>query len=669
MPHQAKKSILGLNFLFLVLVLFGFFALFSPLNLKALEGDVTNGDDGSEENQNILSPGSNLNLNNVSVRMLISAISEITGKNFIIDPVISGNVSFVSGKEIPESELYNTFLLILQAYNYEAVEVGGNLYRIMPRVNAKKTNTKVVDFADVNSSPEIATTIITLNYIKAAKAFEILRPLIPDESHLAIYEPSNQLIISASEQSINQIRNLLEDIDVNIEMEQTEIIELKNSSALEIINILNSLTKPEDVDKAFISADSRTNNLLIKGKDERRKEVIDIIQKLDSPLENNNTIEIVALNYLDAKETATVLNELMRKTSQGENPTLTNDVSIQASEATNSLIVKGNNVEIKTIKDLVAKIDTKKPQVLVEAIIADVSDDFASELGVQWGGLKDGNYLGSVNFSASSNSIKSIGGNLLRGRQDLIVDSLGSGAVIGAALGNWSLLLNALENNSKANVLSRPSIVTLDNQEAEIFVGENVPFIQSSSGGDTPTTTVERTEVGIKLKVKPKINPDKKVTMNIEQEISALSPTAQNSTAVDLITQSRKINTKVSMDDREIIVLGGLSSDQNQIVEQQIPLLSSIPVLGKLFSYETKGFNKRSLMIFIRVVILPENSLQEINTLYQRNIKLPDLDEPPMYKEKIDEIYPSTEDSEIKDSTTTAFDKKIVLPEPFKEEK
>lgn len=565
------------------------------------------------------------NLKNAELQTVIATVAEFTGKNFIIDPRVKGKVTIISAKPMNADEVYQTFLSLLEVHNFAAVETG-NIIKILPSVNAKQQGGASVDSGRLYPTDEIITRVIEIKHVSASQLVPILRPLIPQQGHMAAYAATNVLIVSDRSANVQRLLNIIRRIDVS-SASDIEVYALKHAAAAEVVRILETLNqrgKRADAKgasgKPVLVADERTNSILISGGKAERLAIRAIITHLDTPLESSGNTHVIYLRYAKAKDLVPVLTGLGQSLEKGRGggksapQSARSPVTIQAHETTNSLVITAPQDLMRSMKSVIKKLDVRRAQVLVEATIAEVSIDVSGALGVSW--FVDG----------SPGNSGPIAGTIFGGPLDAPAAalSLSNGELpamssptsfLGVGRFNSSnvdatVLLTALEGAGKANVLSKPVIMTLDNEEAEIVVGQNVPFITGSyvspGGGNAaptnPFTTIKRENVGITLKVKPQINEGDAVRLDIEQNVDSVAPASAG--AADLITNTRSIKTSVLVDDGGTIVLGGLIKDNLSETERKVPGLGDIPFLGALFRYKSTTKNKTNLMVFLKPSIV-----------------------------------------------------------------
>ncbi len=587
-----------------------------------------------------------MNFNDTDISQLIKYVAEATGQTIIIDPQVKGKVKVISSKAVNEEELNDLFLSILAASGFAAVK-SGNVLRVVQRKDARSSAVPTKG----GKGGEIVTHVIQLRNIAAAKLIPILRPLVPQQAHMAAYSPSNAIIISDSAANIGRIRDVISQIDRSASS-GTSIIELKHASAEEVVRLLETLEKAEAGKeggqvKVRLVPDNRTNSVLVTGEDTERKRVSALIEHLDAPLEQSGNARVVYLNYADAVALSETLNRVVQNVSKldgkkkgGNVPASANSAVIEADEATNSLIITADAAIMQNLESIIKRLDIRRPQVLVEAIIVELEAIDNKDLGVQWLFADESGVYGSS--STANPTLTGVAGSALavdrvnqtqtqtvngvttttpiQGESNLTGLAAALASNVGQALGvgnlkesglSFTVLLNALQQDTEANILSTPSLLTLDNSEASISVGQNVPFLTGSftnaSGGDgatNPFQTIERQSVGITLNVTPQINEGDSVILEIEQEVSSLT----GEVASDIITNERTISATVLAEDNEIIVLGGLIKDEVQESVTRVPFLGSLPVIGRLFRSENTSVKKTNLYVFLRPRIVRDTA-------------------------------------------------------------
>lgn len=581
---------------------------------------------------------------------IIEAVSQITGKTFIVDPRVRAQVTILSSTPMSPDAFYETFLSILQVHGFVAVPAGNSI-KIIPDANARQLPGQE-DLPDrVNgNSDEFITQVIVVRNVSAAQLVPVLRPLIPQYGHLVAYPPSNMLIISDRASNVSRMMRIIQRIDQGGD-EEIDIVRLENASASEIVRVVNALNQGpgQQAEVAAVSArlvaDDRTNSVLISGEKAQRLRLKALVTHLDTPLETGGDTRVRYLNYADAEQIAGKLKEQVTGITQaapgapgqpaGPQAAADRNTTIWADKQTNALVITAPPKVMRSIMGVVDKLDIRRLQVLVEAILVDISELKSAELGVNWAvGNTDSDStvpIGTFNQNVGGSSIGSIAA-AIADPSNIDPSALPSGLTLGAgrfldAGTNFALLLRALRGDSNSNILQTPSIITLDNEEAEIKVAQEVPFLTGSftntgvgnqQGQVNPFQTIQREEVGTILKITPQINEGDAVMLKIEQEDSSVSQGTQN--AVDLITNKRTVTTTVLVDDGGVVVLGGLITDTARESENRVPILGSIPIIGELFKTRSGNKEKRNLMLFIRPTILRDGAAAAIETNAKYNV-------------------------------------------------
>ena len=576
-----------------------------------------------------------VNLKDTDIQEFIKFVADVTGTTMVVDPNVKGKVRVISSKPVTQAELYDLFLSILDVQGYTAVR-SGQVIRIIPSKDARSAPVPLMEDQDAGDNDEYVTQVIRLDNISAAKLIPVLRPLVPQQAHMAAYAPSNAIILSDIRSNIGRIVDIIERMDRSA-VQTTEIIRLKYGVAEDVVSMLNTLEKSRqgegaEADKeAILVADKRTNSVVVTADELTVERIRKLVSYLDTPLEQSGNVRVIYLEYADALEVAEVLTRVMQNIARleegGANKRSGNNEStIEADAGTNSLIITADTDEMAALESVIARLDIRRAQVLIEAIIVEMEMTEGQELGLQWLFSNDGGLYGSNISTSSAQQARN------RALADAILPDDGSETIAtrgvagalsqipGTTLGwgvvdqdlTMTIILNALETQGNANILSTPSLLTLDNEEAFITVGQQVPFVTGSytntgvgNGAQNPFQTIERQSVGVTLKVTPQINEGDSVVLDIVQEVSSIS--AQILAASDVITNERKIETKVLANDGDIVVLGGLVKDDVQDSTQGVPILSSIPLLGRLFRNDVVTVTKSNLLVFIRPTIIRDD--------------------------------------------------------------
>jgi general secretion pathway protein D len=581
---------------------------------------------------------------------IIEAVSQITGKTFIVDPRVRAQVTILSSTPMSPDAFYETFLSILQVHGFVAVPAGNSI-KIIPDANARQLPGEADLPERVNgNSDEFITQVIAVRNVSAAQLVPVLRPLIPQYGHLVAYPPSNMLIISDRASNVSRMMRIIQRIDLGGD-EEIDIVRLENASASDIVRVVNALNQApgQQGEVAAVSArlvaDDRTNSVLISGEKAQRLRLKALVTHLDTPLETGGDTRVRYLNYADAEQIAGKLKEQVTGITQAApgapgqpaTPQAAADRSttIWADKQTNALVITAPPKIMRQIMSVVDKLDIRRLQVLVEAILVDISEQKTAELGVNWAiGNTDSDStvpIGLFNQNVGSSSIGSIAA-AIADPDNIDPSALPTGLTLGAGRfldsgTNFALLLRALRGDSNTNILQTPSIITLDNEEAEIKVAQEVPFLTGSftntgvgnqQGQVNPFQTIQREEVGTILKITPQINEGDAVMLKIEQEDSSVAQGVAG--AVDLITNKRTVTTTVLVDDGGVVVLGGLITDTAREGENRVPILGSIPLIGELFKTRNGSKEKRNLMLFIRPTILRDGAAAAMETNAKYNV-------------------------------------------------
>ena len=560
-----------------------------------------------------------INMNNAEIRSVIQWVAEKTNKNFIIDPRVKGRISVLSNQPMSMDQAYQVFLTALDVYGFAAVESGNNV-KIIPNAQARSSGLPIVETfnnPDADNS-ELVLHVIKVKNISANEVVTILRPLVPQTGHLGAFPTSNSVVIADRANNINRLSKLVSYIDSTGDLD-IEVIQLTHATADDVVSVLQPLLKSgkasADATGINFATDTRSNSILMTGNEDKRALVRDLIDSLDRPLQGTGNTKVVFLNYIDADEIKPILDGMTGSIQEDQKNAAIADsgISIQSSETNNALIITAPPSILESIETVVAELDVKRSQVMIEAIIVEVTDSFSNTLEILWGtsptlsgGVSSANLLGSTSSALA------------------VSDNPGA-ALVQSGL-NWGFfrngslrsLLHAVASDNNNNVLSTPSIITIDNEEAEILVGSNVPFVtgsQTSAATSTnnPFRTIQREDIGITLKITPKVSKQRTITLAVEQEVESVRE-EQISAAQDLITDKRSIKTNVLVDDGTILVLGGLIEDRTTRNQTKVPLLGDIPLLGRFFSSDTKTTRKQNLMVFIKTTIIDDLSLAEEKT-------------------------------------------------------
>jgi len=560
----------------------------------------------------------------------------VTDKNFIIDPRVKGKVTVISSRPMDSDEVYQVFLSILKVHGFAAVP-SGEVIKIVPDVNAKQDGIPTASKGRPGRGDEMVTRVVQVDNVAAAQLVPILRPLVPQQGHLAAYPATNVLIISDRANNVERLLTIIQRID-QVSDSEIEVIALQYASAVEVVRVLTSLKRAKPAAKGALAAggqvlvaDERTNSILLSGDRASRLRMRAIISHLDTPLDTGGNTDVVYLRYATAEDIVDTLlgvgkiEQEEAKLGKGKVAISKSSFDIQADEPTNSLVITAPPDIMRTLKHVISKLDIRRAQVLVEAVIAEVSEATARELGVQWafGGSDSNSPVGIVNFTNSGSLISDVINGAASvadgGTFPSIIDNAMLGFAKTSGSFNYIAVMNLLASDANNNILSTPTLVTLDNEEAEIVIGENVPFVTGSfsstganDGATNPFHTIQREDVGLTLKIKPQINEGDALRLEIEQEVSNIADSVAG--AADIVTNKRSIKTNVMVDDGQVVVLGGLIEEKVSESIQKVPFLGDIPFLGALFRSKTADVTKTNLMVFIHPVILRDAAITESYT-------------------------------------------------------
>jgi len=573
------------------------------------------------------------NYKDADLGQVIEAVSQVTGRNFIVDPRVRAQVTMLSNTPMSPAAFYEAFLAILQVHGFVAVP-SGNVIKILPDATARTLPAVDLPERVSSTSDEIVTQVVQVRNVSAAQLVPILRPLIPQYGHLAAYPGANMLILSDRAANVNRMMRIIGRIDQSGDGE-IEVLRLEHATAAEIVRVVNALSTATGAEAAAsgarLVADDRTNSVLISGEGSQRLRLRTLVTHLDTPLEAGGDTQVRYLRYADAEKIAGKLKEQVQGTvaaTPGQaSAAADRGVTIWAEPQTNALVVTAPPKTMRSLMQVVDRLDIRRAQVLVEALIVEVSADATADLGVNWivDGSGDNFLVGMFNQPVGGVSLADVAKAI---DDPSSVQTEPTGLTLGGARvqdhgTNFAAILRALRGDGNTNIVSVPSIITMDNEEAQIKVAQEVPFVTgqftstgASQGQLNPFQTIQREEVGTILKITPQITADDTILVKIEQEASSLA--ADSRGAVDLITNKRTISTRVLVDDGGMIVLGGLISDALQESEQRVPGLGRIPLLGELFRVRSTRKIKTNLLVFIRPRVLrdAEAAAIETNTKY-----------------------------------------------------
>jgi general secretion pathway protein D len=584
-----------------------------------------------------------LNFVNADIDEVVKAVSHITGRNFLIDPRVKGTINIVSSTPVSAPLAYDILLSALRLQGFAAVEANG-VTKVMPEADAKLN---VGTMGGGGTADKLVTRVYVLRYESAVQLVPILRPLIAPNNIVTAYPNNNTLVVTDYASNQKRIEQIVEAID-QPSAEAPVVIPVKRASAIDLAQTISRLMQegsaPADASSRFmLVADARTNSLLLRTDNpERIARVHELVDKLDAGTGTPGNMHVVYLRYAEATKLAQTLRGVLSgevsmpaadaksplsataaggnaaPAAKGISAEPTGGGMVQADVAANALIITAPDAVYNNLRGVIDKLDVRRAQVYVEALIAEVTSDKAAEFGIQWQNLNGINGGGARVFGGTNFGTAGSGQNIIGTAANPA--SAGPGLNIGVVNGqmtlpdgtkilNLGMLARALESDANANILSTPNLLTLDNEEAKIIIGQNVPFITGSyaqtgsTATVTPFQTVERKDVGLTLSIKPQISEGGAVKLDIYQEVSSVDSTSLSNPA-GVITNKRSLESSVLADEGQIVVLGGLIQDSVSNGESKVPLLGDIPLLGNLFRYETRHRTKTNLMVFIRPYIL-----------------------------------------------------------------
>lgn len=558
------------------------------------------------------------------IQEFINTVSKNLNKTVIIDPSVSGTITVRSYDMMNEEQYYQFFLSVLDVYGFTVIPMDNNVLKIIRSKDAKSTSMPLATDERPGIGDEVVTRVVPVSNVAARDLAPLLRQLNDNAGAGSVvhYEPSNVLLMTGRAGVIQRLMTIVERVDQTGDRNVTSI-PLSYASSTEVVKMVNELNKMDEKSAlpgmltANVVADERTNSVLVRGEPNSRQRVIDMVKQLDRQQAVQGNTKVIYLKYAKAADLVEVLTgvgDSIQTDQQNALPALRKDISIKAHEQTNSLIVNAAPDIMRDLEQVIAQLDIRRPQVLVEAIIAEVQDADGMNLGVQWANKN----AGVTQFTNTGLPITTMMAGADQFRRDGTLGSAATtalggfnGIAAGFYQGNWGMLMTALSSNSKNDILATPSIVTLDNMEATFNVGQEVPVLAGSqtTSGDNVFQTVERKTVGIKLKVKPQINEGDSVLLEIEQEVSSVADSASSSSSnLGATFNTRTVNNAVLVSSGETVVVGGLLDKSTNESASKVPLLGDIPVLGYLFRSNSTETKKRNLMLFIRPSIIRDRS-------------------------------------------------------------
>jgi general secretion pathway protein D len=574
------------------------------------------------------------------IQEFINTVGKNLNKTIIVDPGVRGTINVRSYDLLNEEQYYQFFLSVLDVYGFAVVPMPSGVLKVVKAQNAKTSAIPVTDEAHPGVGDEMVTRVVPVRNVSVRELAPLLRQLNDNAGggNVVHYEPSNVLLITGRAAVVNRLVEIVRRVD-KVGDENVDIIKLKYASASEMVRLITALTKNDKNTLASVLtpklvADERTNSVVISGETQARQRLITMIRQLDREQQSQGNTRVFYLKYAKAKNLVDVLSgsskTIQQNKQSGSAASTTNstgsgsgsssnafngkDLSIVADEQTNSLVITAQPDIMQELERIIAKLDIRRAQVLVEAIIVEVQDGNAFNLGVQWANTNGG----GTQFTGTGLSTSTVANAALEYKNDgtfssTTTSALGSfnGLAAGFYSGDWAGLVTALSSNTKSNILATPSIVTLDNKEASFNVGQEVPVVSGNQSSTTGSvySTVERKTIGTKLKVTPQINEGDSVLMDIEQEVSSVASStstdsSSSNASLGATFNTRTVKNAVLVKSGETVVLGGLLSNNTSESTYKVPLLGDIPLLGYLFRYNSTSKTKQNLMVFIHPTIL-----------------------------------------------------------------
>ena len=582
------------------------------------------------------------NFKGTDINEFINIVGKNLNKTIIIDPNVRGKVNVRSYELMDEALYYQFFLNVLEVYGYSAVEMDNNIIKIEKSSDAKKSNVPLITADSQALGDMMITRVVRVKNVSVQELGPLVRQFSDqkDGGHVANFNAANVMMLTGHAASVNRLVEIIRSVDQAGD-KRVDIVKLKFATADDVVSVVENIYKdsgkgsvPEFLIPKVV-ADGRTNSVIVSGEGQARTRAIELIKRLDGELESQGNTKVFYLNYAKAEDLVKVLQGVSKSLAEDTQGGATksrssnkNDTSIEAHPDSNSLVITAQPDTMRSLESVIERLDIRRAQVLVEAIIIEVMEGDGVNFGLQWiseeGGMLQFNNgttvpVGSLAVAAEQARDKTVTKNIIgtesgtvtkydettEGDYGPLASLLGgiNGLAMGVIKNDWGAIVQAVSTDTNSNILATPSITTMDNEEASILVGQEVPIItgsQTGSNNENPFQTVERQEVGIKLKVTPQINDGSAVQLTIEQEVSSVS----GATAVDISVNKRAIKTTVMADDGGMVVLGGLIDEDVQESVSKVPLLGDIPILGHLFKSTNTTKRKRNLIVFIRPTII-----------------------------------------------------------------
>ena len=579
-----------------------------------------------------------LNYEDVDIKKVTQDIARFSKKTIILDPRVKGKITIYSNANLSRDQVWDVYLRTIQVNGFSTISENGFL-RVIPENEATRDQTSSF------SSGDFETAVIPLGNRSTEEILPMIKPITGRQSHLSSIPSINSILLVDRSSNVARIRELLIDLDKN-NTAKISIIKLENLSSIEAVRILERLKAQNNptINNFIAIPFTPSNSVILSSNDFITKNIISTLNTLDKDITSDDLTDVIYLKYAKASDIAPILNSIAGtfvSDSEGTKTVITHH------EKTNSLIISSAEENLNSIRNIIAKLDIRRAQVLVEAIVVDLSEQGAKSLGVEaiFSGDEDDSIpIGVTRFSGTGPDLLSIAGasdddtnvTLTTTAVSSLLNTQGLVAGFGDVRNgddNFVGILNAIASDTDSNILSTPSILAMDNESARLFIGQEIPITTGESLGtnnSNPFRTTSRQEVGIELEITPQIDEGTSVILNIKQGVSGVAGVAQSGT--DLITNKREIETTVLVDNNQIIVLGGLIDEDTQEVISKVPVLGSIPVLGKLFQSSSSTSSKKNLMVFLRPTILIDSnginqvSLEKYNFIKAQQASDDDLD-------------------------------------------
>lgn len=583
------------------------------------------------------------NFKGTDINEFVNIVGKNLNKTVIIDPNVRGKINVRSYELMDEKLYYQFFLNVLEVYGYSAIEMDSGILKIEKSSDAKKSNVPLVTEGDQIGGDVMITRVVRVKNVSVQELGPLVRQFSDqkDGGHVANFNAANVMMLTGHAASVNRLVEIIRSVDQAGD-KRVDIVKLKFATADDVVSVVENIYKdsgkgsvPEFLIPKVV-ADGRTNSVIVSGEGQARTRAIALIERLDGELESQGNTKVIYLNYAKAEDLVKVLQGVSKTlaedaqsgTTKTRSRSSNNETSIEAHPDSNSLVITAQPDTMRSLEQVIDRLDIRRAQVLVEAIIVEVLEADGINFGLQWiseqGGMVQFNNgttvpVGSLAVAAEQAQDTTIEGTIVgtesgnvNNTSETVEGDLGPlaallGGINGLAMGiiknDWGAIIQAVSTDTNSNILATPSVTTMDNEEASMIVGQEVPIItgsQTGSNNNNPFQTVERQEVGVKLKVTPQINDGSAVQLTIEQEVSSVS----GNTAVDISINKRAIKTTVMADDGGMVVLGGLIDEDVQESVSKVPLLGDIPILGHLFRSTSTSKRKRNLIVFIRPTIV-----------------------------------------------------------------